>query len=151
MKKLFLFSVLAGLLCTCSGCWLMQEPANNPPELYDLTPPAVRAEHSCTFGRVRNLSPAGRKMLYRHPGNRITDSAVSWVQSPDALLFRYLESRFPADAKAPQIRLSILRFELDLTTDQAEAIIDMVMKSASMFKQSCIVFLNSVSIPQSVL
>lgn len=119
MKSVFLLTALAILCSFCGGCWLIQGPGVQPVETYDLASAVVRETPSCRFARVRNLSPAGRKMLYRHADNRISESAVNWVQPPDALISRYLESSFPAAPDAPLIRLTILRFELDLVTNQA--------------------------------
>ena len=118
MKKT---SCLAAVLTAffCGGCWFMQAPVNRPSETYDLAPAQPVNKQLCQFARIRNLSPAGRKMLYRHPDNRMTEGPASWVQPPETLLQRALESRFQAGTAAPEITVSLLRFDLDLAAKQA--------------------------------
>ena len=58
-------------------------------------------------------------MLCRHADNRISESPASWVQDPESLLARYLAGSFPVTPDAPQISVTILRFELDLARSQA--------------------------------
>ena len=120
MKRVILLAALA-VMCSsfCGGCWLVQGPGAQPAEAYDLASAAVQKTPVCRFDRVRNLSPAGRKMLYRHADNRISESAVCWVQSPEALIGRYLASGFPTAPDAPRIGLTILCFEVDLAAGQA--------------------------------
>ena len=119
MKKFFWCLASMTILLTTGGCWLLQHPAPRPDEAYDLAPAAKQTGYSCRFSRIRNLSPAGRKMLCRHADNRISESPASWVQDPESLLARYLAGSFPVTPDAPQISVTILRFELDLARSQA--------------------------------
>ena len=110
MKMLFLTCV-AALFC-CAGCWFMREPENDPIETYDLAVPQVRPV-ACAFTRVRNLAPGGMKMLFREADGRIVeDVSKCWVQTPETMLLRYLQSSFVPAAK-PLVELTLLRFELD--------------------------------------
>lgn len=120
MKRVMLLAAIA-VLCSifCGGCWLIQGPGVQVVETYDLASVSVQKMPACRFDRVRNLSPAGRKMLYRHADNRISESAVCWVQSPEALLGRYLESSFPVAPDAPLVGVTILCFELDLVAGRS--------------------------------
>ena len=110
MKMIFLACV-AALFC-CGGCWFMCEPGNDPIETYDLAVPQVRPG-ACAFARVRNLAPGGMKMLFREADGRIVeDVSKCWVQTPETMLLRYLQSTF-APADKPLVELTLLRFELD--------------------------------------
>ena len=122
-RSSFLAAILA--MCCCGGCWLMQAPENRPAENYDLAPAQPGEKTVCRFSRIRNLSPAGRKMLYRQPDNRMTESTASWVQTPEALLQRALESRILPGDGPPEIRSTLLRFELDLAAEQAFLVLDL--------------------------
>ena len=112
MKKTMIWAGLAAALF-CGGCWFMREPVNDAVATYDLAVPKARAA-GCELARIRSLAPGGVKMLFREPGGLIReDASLCWVQTPEAMLARYLQSAFPP-AKEPCVRLTLLRFDLDM-------------------------------------
>ena len=125
MKAMILAGLTAALLC--GGCWFMSEPANDAVATYDLAVPKVRTA-SCDFARIRNLTPGGMKMLFRKPGGLIwEDPSLCWVQMPETMLARYLQSAFPP-AKEPCVRLTLLRFDLDLERALAVLTVDLAVE-----------------------
>ena len=112
MTRIGILTGLAAALL-CGGCWFMSEPANDEVETYDLAVPKARGT-GCDLARIRTLAPGGMKMLFREPGGRIReDAAHCWIQPPETMLARYLQSAFPP-AKEPRVQITLLRFDLDL-------------------------------------
>lgn len=121
--------ILAGLAAAlfCGGCWFMSEPENDAVETYDLAVPKAR-KTGCDLARIRNLAPGGMKMLFREPGGRVReDPAHCWVQTPETMLTRYLQSAF-LPAKEPRVQLTLLRFDLDLERALAVLTVDLAVE-----------------------
>ena len=119
--------VLAGMgLLLAGGCALMPEPYRET-VVFDLALPAVaeNTRSGVEFGRILNLTPAGRKMLFREADNRLREAPyLAWSQSPEAMLRRYLMCRFAPDGNAGdraarRVELTLLTFELDAARQEA--------------------------------
>lgn len=131
MKHCMLVLAVLSSVVFCGGCWMLQSPASSPVETYDLQQALPGGNPACRFARIRNLSPAGRKMLFRHESNRMTEGSACWIQSPEAMLQRYLECAFPESADAPLIRMTILRFELDRTAKTAVMTLELACRKGT--------------------
>ena len=126
MKKMMIWAGLASALL-CGGCWFMSEPTNDAVETYDLAVPQARRA-GCSIARIRNLAPGGMKMLFRESGGQIReDASCCWVQTPEAMLARYLQSAF-IPAEEPCVRVTLLRFELDLERSLAVLTADLAVE-----------------------
>ena len=124
-KKMTLAGLAAALFC--GGCWFMGGPKNDTVETFDLAIPQARNQ-ACGFARVRNLTPGGLKMLYREAGGQIRkDPSRCWVQVPEAMLMRYLQSTF-LPAREPRVQLTLLQFELDLERSLAVLTADIAVE-----------------------
>ncbi len=125
--KQWLTGAIAALLC--GGCVFFSEPYRETVR-YDLLPPVpgkASGSGEITVEAFRNLSPAGRKLLYRESDGRLTeDPYVMWAQPPELLLQRYLADYFSTRAvnEAASVRWvidgTLFKFELDRTKKMAE-------------------------------
>ncbi len=127
MKTYWLITVAVTLCC---GCVLWTEPYHETLR-YDLlsAPPGkFTGASGVEVGTFRNLSLSGRRLLFREEDGRISEEQyLTWIQTPEALLQRYLVDYFstravrgtPASAYW-HITGSIFKFELNRVRKEAE-------------------------------
>ncbi len=121
------YFVFAGLLTMLiSGCsFFTVEPYHEirkfDPQCPDENQPLILPE----IAPIRNLTPAGTKMLFNRSVVQAENPTEQWVQPPEAMLYRYLLTRRdPARQLPGNLRLTIVSFKLDNGHQTAELAVD---------------------------
>ncbi len=118
MKRMALAAGLAGLLAL-TGCVFMQTSTYRT-SYYDLAQPQPTEQKCMMLGLLNNATPARQRMLYREFGDRmVIDEYNFWVQSPEAMVSRYLFNALPlapncAPDKLWRMRGILTEFEINL-------------------------------------
>ncbi len=125
MKNLITAALLALLV---SGCSFFSVEPYREVRKFDPPRPAEAALLAMPEPEVvRNLTPAGVKLLFRRGAAQVENPYEQWAQPPESMLRRYLlNRRDPAQALPGLLRLDIIGFELDIERQQAEVALDAV-------------------------
>lgn len=126
MLKLAICAITLGLLTGCFSTYV-------PVQYYDLNPTKLEPQSSSVYLLpVRNLSGAGRKLMFRS-GNQIEfDEYNSFIQNPDTMLQRNFRELFDSDGDLGdklQLGVNILRFEFNRDDKKAVLELDVTIKS----------------------
>ncbi len=117
-KKIFMSGILV-FLTTLTGCI----GSSSETRFFTLGGNGILQDLPCrvTVSRIRNLSGADRRFLYRCQNNRMQNDEFSrWLLDPELLLERLLRSKLNGTGhEEVRVRCVITAFEIDTTRNTA--------------------------------
>ena len=123
MKRFIFAGLLTMLLSGCS--FFAVEPYHEIRKFDPQCPEESRPLALPEIAPIRNLTPAGTKMLFNRNVVQAENPTEQWVQPPEAMLYRYLLTRRDPALQRPGIlRLNIVSFKLDNGHQTAELAVD---------------------------